>query len=45
MVQASLSRLNIGQSIIISTGLTLNLLMAAHGVHMGNMTAGDFVMI
>ena len=45
IVQTSLSRLNIGQSIILSTGLTINLLMAAHGVHMGTLTPGDFVMI
>jgi ATP-binding cassette subfamily B protein len=45
IVQTSLSRLNIGQSIILSTGLTINLLMAAHGVHAGTLTPGDFVMI
>lgn len=37
--------LNVGQNIIFSTGLTINLLMAAHGVSTGYMTAGDFVMI
>ena len=37
--------MNIGQAFIFSTGLTINLLMAAHGVSKGVMTAGDFVMI
>ena len=45
IVQGSLSRLNIGQSVIFSTGMTLNLLMAAHGVSVGTMSTGDFVMI
>ena len=34
-----------GQSLIFSSGLTLNLLMAAHDVSTGVMTPGDFVMI
>ena len=45
LVQTSLGQLNVGQNIIFSTGLTLNLLMAAHGVSTGIMTPGDFVMI
>jgi len=45
VVQTSLSHLNIGQAVIFSTGLTLNLLMAAHEVSAGTMTPGDFVMI
>jgi ATP-binding cassette, subfamily B (MDR/TAP), member 7 len=45
VVQRSLSELNVGQNIIFSTGLTINLLMAAHGVSTGAMTPGDFVMI
>ena len=34
-----------GQSAIFSTGLTLNLLMAAWDVSTGALTPGDFVMI
>ena len=45
LVQRSLGELNVGQTCIFSAGLTLNLLMAAHGVSTGQMTPGDFVMI
>ena len=45
IVQTSLSQLNMGQAVIFSTGLTLNLLMAAYDVSAGSMTPGDFVMI
>ena len=45
VVQQTLSQLNIGQTFIFSTGLTVNLLMAAHDVSTGAMTTGDFVMI
>ena len=45
IVQRSLCDLNVGQSMIFSTGLTINLMMAAHGVSVGTMTPGDFVMI
>lgn len=45
VVQTTLSELNIGQALIFSVGLTINLLMAAHGVSTGAMTTGDFVMI
>lgn len=45
IVQTSLSTLNIGQTVIFSAGLTLNLLMAANAVASGVMTTGDFVMI
>ena len=45
VVQKSLCDLNVGQSMIFSTGLTINLMMAAHGVSTGAMTPGDFVMI
>ena len=41
----SLSKLNIGQSVIFLTGLTLNLAMAANEVVNGTMTPGDFVML
>lgn len=44
-MQNSLSMLNMGQALIFSTGLTLNLLLAAHQVSTGIMTPGDFVMI
>jgi len=45
IVQKSLSKLNTGQSIIFSTGLTVNLIMAAYQVSTGILTPGDFVMI
>lgn len=45
LVQRSLAELNMGQNVIFSTGLTINLLMAAYGVSTGTMTPGDFVMI
>ena len=41
----SLSFLNIGQAAIISIGVTLVMLMAAHGVKNGTMTLGDFVLV
>lgn len=44
-VQTSLSRLNIGQTLIFSTGLTINLILAAWDVSTGRLTPGDFVMI
>ena len=44
-VQYSLSELNIGQAVIYTTGLTLNLMMAASGVHSGTMTPGDFILL
>ena len=45
LVQRSLAELNVGQNVIFSTGLTINLMMAAYGVSTGTMTPGDFVMI
>lgn len=43
--QQSLSLLNIGQSIIMASGLTLLMWMAARGIAHGNMTVGDFVLV
>lgn len=45
LVQTSLSNLNVGQTFIFSTGLTVNLLLAAWDVSNGKLTPGDFVMI
>ena len=44
-MQNSLSILNMGQAVIFSTGLTVNLMLAAYQVSTGVMTPGDFVMI
>ena len=44
-VQVSLNILNIGQTLIITAGLTLIMLMAANGVSDGSMTVGRFVLI
>lgn len=44
-VQTTLSKLNVGQSLIFSTGLTINLVLAAWDVSNGRLTPGDFVMI
>jgi ATP-binding cassette, subfamily B, heavy metal transporter len=44
-VQVSLNILNIGQTLIITSGLTLIMLMAANGVSDGSMTVGRFVLI
>ena len=41
----SLSTLNVGQSVIISVGLTGVMLMAGYGVAEGRMTVGDFVLV
>ena len=45
VVQGSLSQLNVGQAIIFSAGMTLNLAMAANDVVNGVMTPGDFILI
>lgn len=45
VVQTSLSQLNVGQAVIYSTGLTINLFMAANAVVNGTMTPGDFILI
>jgi ABC-type transport system involved in Fe-S cluster assembly fused permease/ATPase subunit len=44
-VQVSLNMLNLGQALVIATGLTLIMLMAADGVRDGSMTVGKFVLI
>ncbi|RUS60612.1 ABC transporter ATP-binding protein/permease [Pseudorhodobacter sp. E13] len=41
----SLSFLNFGQSLIITTGLVIVMVMAAMGVEDGTLTVGDFVMV
>lgn len=43
--QVSLSILNIGQAVIISTGLTVVMWMAARGIVDGRYTLGDFVLV
>ncbi len=43
--QTSLSVLNVGQSGIIATGVTILMLMAANGVVKGTMTMGDLVLV
>jgi ATP-binding cassette subfamily B (MDR/TAP) protein 7 len=45
IVQKSLANLNMGQQVIFSTGLTLNLMLAAWDVSTGRLTPGDFVLI
>src|ERR1700744_805852 len=44
-VQVSLNMLNLGQAVIIATGLTLIMLMAARSMAAGEMTIGSFVLI
>ncbi len=41
----SLSFLNFGQSLLITTGLVVVMVMAAMGVQNGTLTVGDFVMV
>jgi ATP-binding cassette subfamily B protein len=41
----SLAFLNVGQGLIIATGVTASMIMAAYGVTSGTMTIGDFVLI
>ena len=41
----SLAFLNFGQSLIITTGLIIVMVMAAMGVQKGELTVGDFVMV
>ena len=43
--QVSLSTLNIGQGLIISSGITLLMIMAGFGVQDKTMTLGDFVLV
>ena len=44
-VQVSLNMLNLGQAVIIATGLTLIMLLAVSGMSDGTMTVGRFVVI
>jgi ATP-binding cassette, subfamily B, heavy metal transporter len=44
-VQVSLNMLNLGQAVIIATGLTLIMLLAASGMRDGTMTVGKFVVV
>jgi ATP-binding cassette subfamily B protein len=41
----SLAFLNVGQGLVIATGVTASMIMAAYGVTSGTMTIGDFVLI
>ncbi|MBQ2263529.1 MAG: ABC transporter ATP-binding protein/permease [Loktanella sp.] len=41
----SLAFLNFGQSVLITGGLVLVMVMAAYGVQRGDLTVGDFVMV
>ena len=43
--RTSLSMLNSGQTVIVTLGITLMMIMAARGVLAGTMTVGDFVMV
>jgi ATP-binding cassette subfamily B protein len=43
--EVTLNALNLGQASIIAVGLTLVMLMAAHGVAAGRMSVGDFVLV
>ena len=43
--QTTLSALNIGQGIIIASGLVTVMLLAGYGVAAGRMTVGDFVLV
>jgi ATP-binding cassette subfamily B protein len=43
--QTTLSALNIGQGMIIATGLVVVMLLAGRGVARGSMTIGDFVLV
>jgi len=43
--QRSLSTFNIGQSVILSFGVVVVMLLAGYGVAAGRMTIGDFVMV
>lgn len=44
-IQKTLAKLNVGQGLIFSIGLTLNLVIAALDVQSGRLSAGDFVML
>jgi ATP-binding cassette subfamily B protein len=43
--RTSLSLVNVGQGVIISTGLALTMGLAGHDIHQGNFTIGTFVVV
>jgi len=43
--RTSLSLLNVGQGAVIALGVTIMMVMAAHGMRAGTMSLGDFVMV
>ena len=43
--QTSLSALNIGQGVVVASGVTILMLMASNGVVKGTMTLGDLVLV
>jgi len=45
VVQKSLGQLNLGQTVIFTSGMMVNLMMAARDVSLGMMSAGDFILI
>ena len=43
--ETTLAMLNVGQGVIIATGLTIIMILASRGVVVGTMTIGDFVLV
>ena len=43
--ETTLAMLNVGQGVIIATGLTIIMMLASRGVVVGTMTIGDFVLV